>query len=601
MEARYPLMACLLLTVSNTTAQVGLLYDFSQNTGTYTPITGGTVLGAQTGGSGDAALDNLVFTAVPIGFPFRYETATRMEVSVSTNGFITFGATPPSATSYVPISSTTPYDGAVSGFGRRLEGGYLFTGDRASGSSLITGVTQMAGLTAGLTISGTGIPDGTTIRALYGDTVELSAAATSMGMAATFTAWTGELRHETIGTAPDRVFVVQWKGFKPQGTMLASAHGVLLNFQVRLYEADNAIEVVYGRMLNGAALTDAAPQVGLRGPTNGFANGNVNNRLVLVAGPVDWAASEPGAANSSTCAYTANGDRRPPEGLTYRWESCSRIVPHAVFDGTLFTEGFEDWQDRCSTADVPAPYWFNFPVSGNASWRRDDQGTTAGWTNILSGAYTPPGTEGSHSARFHSNSAGGSGTAGSLDLYIDMSAASGTSELRFDHINGSGLSNDALTVWESADGGATFTQLGDSLKQSAGFTWEPVVRTITSTSPNTVVRFRAAKTGATDNNDIGVDNLRIMRTGTGIDDAAVQGPVRWMGQDGDGHWLRTDDAVVRDWEVLDAMGRVVPAGNGTAVSGRLRIGLDGQGSGTYVVRVLTDRGPATVRLVHLAH
>jgi len=104
-----------------------------------------------------------------------------------------------------------------------------------------------------------------------------------------------------------------------------------------------------------------------------------------------------------------------------------------------------------------------------------------------------------------------------------------------------------------------------------------------------------------------IDNVSVTGTPSdvGIDGPLAQGAaVRWLGQDADGgHVVEVRGAMVTGYEVLDAMGRLTGiASNGpSATTERLRIGLSGQGTGPYLLRLLTDRGPATVRLVHTAH
>ena len=100
-----------LLTCWQVNAQVSS-YGFSQLTGTFTPITGGTVLATP---SADDAQYSVV---LPTAFVFNGVSFT--DVRVSSNGFITFGTTNPGAANYSPISSSTAYAGSVSAYGRDL-------------------------------------------------------------------------------------------------------------------------------------------------------------------------------------------------------------------------------------------------------------------------------------------------------------------------------------------------------------------------------------------------------------------------------------------------------------------------------------------------
>ena len=75
---------------SSANAQVAN-YLFSQVTGTYTPITGGTVLAT----GAPPATDDQTYGSIPIGFPFIYNATSYNEVSISANGYVRFGTTVP--------------------------------------------------------------------------------------------------------------------------------------------------------------------------------------------------------------------------------------------------------------------------------------------------------------------------------------------------------------------------------------------------------------------------------------------------------------------------------------------------------------------------
>ena len=100
----------------------------------------------------------------------------------------------------------------------------------------------------------------------------------------------GEVRYETLGSEPNRVFVVQWKNFRRYAGV-----GEDYNFQIRLYETSDLIEFVYGEMVVNYTST-THPQVGLRG----MANNDYVNRSVTT----DWTTSSPGTLNTSTATLS---------------------------------------------------------------------------------------------------------------------------------------------------------------------------------------------------------------------------------------------------------------------------------------------------------
>jgi hypothetical protein len=87
-------------------------YSFSQNTGTYTPITGGAVLGVATN-------DDTSFPGLPIGFTFNFNSVDYTQFSVNSNGFIALGATVSS--SYTSLSSGTS-NNVIAVFNADLQG-----------------------------------------------------------------------------------------------------------------------------------------------------------------------------------------------------------------------------------------------------------------------------------------------------------------------------------------------------------------------------------------------------------------------------------------------------------------------------------------------
>jgi len=248
----------LIISFGSISAQVSV-YNFTQTTGSYTAITGGGVIATASGTSGAASLDDVIYN-IPDGsipFNFNFDNANYTGCKVSTNGFITFGTTFPAVsgttTGYAPISATTAYMGAASPLGRNLNAYYF-----------------------------AGVPS-----------------------------QSGEIRYQTLGSSPNRTFVVQWKNFKTFNTSGAT-YGPVLNFQVRLSEGNNAIEFVYN--CSGSFTTNTA-QVGLRGSNNGYPT-NIKNRAV-VNGTNTWITSSNGSSISATCIFS--GSLLPPSGLIYRF------------------------------------------------------------------------------------------------------------------------------------------------------------------------------------------------------------------------------------------------------------------------------------------
>jgi hypothetical protein len=230
-------------------------YSFAQTSGTYTALTTPTVLATATASTSAGSIDSYVGSAT-IPFTFVFNGTGYTSCNVSSNGFITFGTTAPSTTDYTPISGTAGYAGAISAWG----------GD-------INALFNVGGLT-------------------------------------------GELSYGTIGSAPNRTFIVQYKNFRPVYTNSATT-APYLNFQVQLTETTNKVVIVYGAtgLAAGTANTSTTKYIGLRGATNGDYNSRTNATTVL------FTSSTASTANTSTQAYASvtATPGKPSNGLTYTW------------------------------------------------------------------------------------------------------------------------------------------------------------------------------------------------------------------------------------------------------------------------------------------
>lgn len=296
-----------IFSVVHVKGQVGS-YSFSQSNGTYTALSSPTILATQTVASGTAAgaLDDVIYAApLPFAFTFNgvsYPAATN--INVSSNGFITFGATAPAGNNYTPVSNTATYDAALAGFGVDANGGYALVGSNTNGSP---DLTIAAGTTSefavGAPVAGTGIPAGATVVSVTATTITLSANCTSTGTGRTFHVGTGQISYQVLGSAPNQQLVVQFKRMRPYNTTYRT-----IDYQIVLNETTNVIDYVYGFSI-GSNLGASTPQVGLRGATNTA----FNNRTSTTS----WATTTAGGANTSTITFSDLV--LPASGLTYSW------------------------------------------------------------------------------------------------------------------------------------------------------------------------------------------------------------------------------------------------------------------------------------------
>jgi len=241
-------------------------YSFLSTVGTYTPITGGTVLGTETSDdqrfvdpATPAGGTTTTGPGFPIGFSFLFNGISFDRLAINNNGWISLGQS--ALTPSVNNASTSAY----------------------------TPIASSVAIT----------PD-----QLYN---RISA------LARDIQAQTGStLRLETIGTAPNRVCVIQWAGYKKYST---TGTGDNFSFQIRLYETTNKVEIVYGVMTSNT--TAGNFQVGLRGPavTDFFARTTATS----------WAATTAAAANTEYCVMS--DQIFPANGTTFTFNYPQTNVP----------------------------------------------------------------------------------------------------------------------------------------------------------------------------------------------------------------------------------------------------------------------------------
>ena len=225
----------------------------------------------------------------PIGFTFNYDGINQTQCYISPNGYISFGVQPAS-TNYLPLSVATPFTG----------GGTI----SALGMDLISGTP------------------------------------------------TDNIVYNTIGTSPNRIFVVQWTNARRK---VATGN---FNFQIRLVETTNVIEISYGLCAPDDP-TVYNTQVGIRGVTNDFLQGDINNRLQNGANTnLTWSGNTTsGIANSSTVRSSLT--EYPNNGLRYTFTPSSpcgtpTASPTSLLIGSS-SVSLTSFVGNSFTAAAPAP------------------------------------------------------------------------------------------------------------------------------------------------------------------------------------------------------------------------------------------------------
>ncbi|MGL5889866.1 MAG: T9SS type A sorting domain-containing protein, partial [Bacteroidia bacterium] len=276
-------------------AQVATNYLFSQDTVTYTPITGGTVITSGT-------FDDNTYTGNNIGFTFNYNGILYTQFGLSINGYITLGGVAP-INNYGPISAMQNGN-LISVLGADLQLGYRFTGNITANSNVIICASVPTGLYVGAPITGNSILSGTTVTAISGTTVTISQNAVATLPNITLTS-IGEIRTETVGTAPYRQCIIQWTSV---GRYFGMGDGDCFNFQIVLHETTNTVETIYD--IVSVMTTTGNFQVGLRGILNTDFNSRSTN--------INWQQTIASPSSGGVC--TMSSSIFPISGLKFIWQ-----------------------------------------------------------------------------------------------------------------------------------------------------------------------------------------------------------------------------------------------------------------------------------------
>jgi uncharacterized protein YjdB len=202
------LLACLIsfyfsAQAASTTAAT---YALATLSGTYTSLTGGTVVDPFIFSPFLRDTDNAAQRSVPIGFSFVFCGTTYTQLAFGTNGYLSL------ANCGLTIASN-------------CAGGFAFGGNNSANNR-----TNLSGIGGGVGMLMPLWDD------LNGNRAVTNSSACSGAIA----------RYQTTGTAGSRVFTIEWFNyglFRATGSSTPSGCG---SFQVRLYEGSNAIEFWYG-------------------------------------------------------------------------------------------------------------------------------------------------------------------------------------------------------------------------------------------------------------------------------------------------------------------------------------------------------------------
>ncbi len=417
-------------------------YSFSQSTGTYTQISGGTVFSSTVA----TTFDSEVWGNLPIGFTFNYNGTDYTEFGINANGWISMGSTTPVSSSFALSSGTT--NNVISAASRDLFGRQFVTGSTTSGSPTVTMTTgSLLGVSVGDAMSGTGTATGATVSAVSSPTITMSLNGASTGTGRNIRFHNGTIRYETIGTAPNRKLVVQWSKFSRWATSGPSDY---MNFQIVLNETSNNVDIIYDFPYVN---TSGTHQVGLRGASSA----DFNNRATTS----DWGATTSGGTNAATCSVS--NTIFPASGLTFSWtppSPCSgtpeagtitlplnRPTCPGSAPGIITTSGI-------TTGVTGLTYQWEESIDAGGSWANATGGTGA--TTVT---YTPPVYAGTPIQYRLKVTCTPSGLFDVSDVVVNVTNPA-VPAIQASSITTSALSNTSATItWTNGSGGRRYVVL----------------------------------------------------------------------------------------------------------------------------------------------
>ncbi len=176
------------------------------------------------------------------------------------------------------------------------------------------------------------------------------------------------VKYETLGSSPNRIFVVEWSGAARYVSGLLSEN---LNFQIRLNETTNVVEIVYGAMTTShTVLTTGISEVGLKSAPAVYNNVTLtNSALTGYTYTNNWNSLINGSLQADAVPVTSTV--KPASGTTLKWtpSSCALVTVSATASAITASSATISWTNSGTYA------------SGyRVRWRKvDEDYTAASW------------------------------------------------------------------------------------------------------------------------------------------------------------------------------------------------------------------------------
>ncbi len=395
-------------------------YTFASSSGTYTPLSGGTALVPPGSGISGTGWSSQNFNIV-LPFVFFYNGIGYSDVYVNSNGFLTFGKSA-LASNGRPSIVNDGQSGSICGFA--ASNGYGYTGS-ASG------------------------------RIWLGTLLDFSNS--------------NPIQYATIGSAPNRVFVVQWTDCEGANAYYPTSGGASesVTFQIRLSETTNTIDIVYNSSTTSfdrAGVTNGTtlyPLVGLCGASTA-------DYILLTGTSFSSVTTSTSIPNSMIVFDPSNGITA---GTTFTFTPPSGLQPSACSGTPSAPTAIATHGITCGTVPVGLGL-LNLPLSSGLTyqWQSSATGVVGSWSNI-SGATNPSYSANPTTAtHYQCLVACGSGTAVASSPVV-VGYESSCPGMPSNTSNGAGSNPFAQIGLFSISGGSCSTTLSDATNSMSQFNY----------------------------------------------------------------------------------------------------------------------------------
>ncbi|HEX2616939.1 MAG TPA: hypothetical protein VHL57_05305, partial [Flavobacteriales bacterium] len=324
-------------------------YNFTRVAGTYTEITGGTLLGGEAepyssvyaSGTSTATSSSNYYWQVqgpgyPVGFNFPFNGSTFDRIGVSGAGYVALGNAVNGATAVIVSAHTSDFYGPLS---------HPYTAGQASVIPPADRLNRIVGLAPTSGLQGAGAGQGSTIRI------------------------------ETIGSAPNRVCVIQWKNYRRVDFNGSTSERI--NFQIRLNES-GVVEVQFKDPTAGWLGGLTTTQMGLRGAGATVAPTDFQTMMTPYdsgMGFFDWAQVAAGPSlTSSRVQLGGTAGNKPADGAIFRWTAPTCPAPsnvklvtagaHSLTISYNYSGGTETYDYAVNTVNSPTT---GTPITGGGT------------------------------------------------------------------------------------------------------------------------------------------------------------------------------------------------------------------------------------------